>query len=168
MVLCGAGLPPPPDEEFVGGVLFWTVTATGGLKWAHSMPSDNGSVDILGPDCDWLDGGSCCGPLLAHPGKGGKIPKSPAGRLAMVGATSPVRTRSQPPVRLNVMLLTSRRWADLDEPVGDASSKCKEAGGAQDRIIHTGNDDEDGGSCRDPLLVHPGKGWGGEGLLCHA
>ena len=27
--------------------------------------------------------------------------------------------------------------------VGDASSKCKEAGGAQDRIIHN-----DGGSCR--------------------
>jgi hypothetical protein len=26
--------------------------------------------------------------------------------------------------------------------VGDASSKCKEAGGAQDRIIHDGNNDE--------------------------
>ena len=33
-------------------------------------------------------------------------------------------------------LLTSGGRADLDELVGDASSKCKEAGGAQDHIIH--------------------------------
>ncbi len=33
--------------------------------------------------------------------------------------------------------------ADSDELVGDASSKCKEAGGAQDRIFHN-----DGGTCR--------------------
>ena len=31
----------------------------------------------------------------------------------------------------------------MDELAGDASSKCKEAGGAQDRIIHN-----EGGSCR--------------------
>ena len=39
-------------------------------------------------------------------------------------------------------LLTSGGRADSGELVGDASSKCKEAGGAQDRIIHN-----DGGSC---------------------
>jgi len=67
-----------------------TVTATRGLKRACPMPSDDGStaVDILGPDCDWLDRGSCHGPLLVRPGKGGKIPKSLAGRLATVRAAS--------------------------------------------------------------------------------
>jgi hypothetical protein len=54
--------------------------------------------------------------------------------------------------------------------VGDASSKCKEAGGAQDRIIHDGNDDEDGGSCCGPCSRMPWKGWGREGtaspILC--
>ena len=39
-------------------------------------------------------------------------------------------------------LLTSGGRVDLDELAGDASSKCKEAGGAQDRIIHN-----KGGSC---------------------
>ena len=29
------------------------------------------------------------------------------------------------------------------QPVGDASSKCKEAGGARDSIIHSKDDDED-------------------------
>ena len=63
---------------------------------AHSLaPSGNGStaVDILGPNCDWLDRGSLCGPLLVCPEKGGKIPKSLAGRSATVGAASLVRTR---------------------------------------------------------------------------
>ena len=63
---------------------------------AHSLaPSGNGStaVDILGPDRDWLDRGSLCGPLLVCPEKGGKIPKSLAGRSATVGAASLVRTR---------------------------------------------------------------------------
>jgi len=32
--------------------------------------------------------------------------------------------------------------------VGDASSRCKEAGGAQDCIFQDGDGDEDGGSCR--------------------
>jgi len=45
-------------------------------------------------------------------------------------------------------LLTSGGRADSDKLVGDASSKCKEAGGAQDRIIHNGDNDEDRGSCR--------------------
>jgi hypothetical protein len=53
--------------------------------------------------------------------------------------------------------------------VGDASSKCKEAGGAQDRIIHDGNEDEDGGSCRGPRSRTPWKGvvhaWAGQKLL---
>jgi len=44
--------------------------------------------------------------------------------------------------------------------VGDASSKCKEAGGAQDCIFHDGDDDEDGGSCRGPFSRTPWKGWG--------
>ena len=57
-------------------------------------------------------------------------------------------------------LLTSSRRADSDELVGDASSKCKEAGGAQDRIIHNGDDDEDGGSCRGPFSRMAWKGWG--------
>ena len=87
---------PPPDEEFVGGGYYFgpskkrTVTATGGFKRACLMPSNDGSVDILGPDCDWLDRGSRRGPLLVRPGKGGKISKSPAGRSVVVGATSPV------------------------------------------------------------------------------
>jgi len=37
----------------------------------------------------------------------------------------------------------SRRRADPDKSVGDASSKCKEAGGAQDSIVHDNNDNED-------------------------
>jgi len=57
-------------------------------------------------------------------------------------------------------LLTSSRWADSDELVGDASSKCKEAGGAQDRIIHNGGNDVDGGSCCGPFSRVPWKGWG--------
>jgi len=44
--------------------------------------------------------------------------------------------------------------------VGDASSKCKEAGGAQDCIFHDGDDDEDRGSCRGPFSRTPWKGWG--------
>jgi hypothetical protein len=67
-------------------------------------------------------------------------------------------------------LLTSSRRADSDELVGDASSKCKEAGGAQDRIIHNGDDDGDGGSCRGPFTRTPWKGWGKGGtaspILC--
>ncbi len=72
---------------------------------AHLLsPSGNGSMadDILGPDCNWLDRGSLRGPLLVCPGKGGKIPKSLAGRSVTVGAASPVRTRSRPPGRSNV------------------------------------------------------------------
>ena len=57
---------------------------------ACSMPYNDGSMadDILRPDRDWLDGGSRRGPLLLRPGKGGKIPKSPAGQSAVVGAAS--------------------------------------------------------------------------------
>jgi hypothetical protein len=40
-------------------------------------------------------------------------------------------------------LSTSCRRADSDESVGDESSKCKEAGGAQDIIFHNTNDDEE-------------------------
>ncbi len=43
--------------------------------------------------------------------------------------------------------------------VGDASSKCKEAGGAQDRIIHVD-------LVMALFLARPGKGGGGEGLPC--
>ena len=117
----------------------------------HSLaPSGNGSmdVDVLGPDRDWLDGGSLRGPLLVRPGKGGKIPKSSAGQLATVGAASQVQTRSRPPGRSNIKLLTSHHQADSDKLVGDASSKCKEARGAQDHIIHNGDDNENGGGSR--------------------
>ncbi len=38
---------------------------------------------------------------------------------------------------------TSCRWADADESVGDASTKCKEAGGARDGIIHDKDNNED-------------------------
>ena len=72
---------------------------------AHLLaPSGNGStaVNILGRNHDWLDRESLRGPLLVCPGKGGKIPKSLAGQSATVGAASLVRTRSQPPGRLNV------------------------------------------------------------------
>ena len=75
---------------------------------AHLLAlSGNGStaVNILGRDHDWLDRESLCGLLLVCPGKGGKIPKSLAGQLATVGAASPVRTRSRPPGRLNVMFV---------------------------------------------------------------
>ena len=62
-------------------------------------------------------------------------------------ARSPrARRRWEPPARSKPVLdhpdvrtsrlLTSGGRADLDELVGDASSKCKEAGGAQDHIIH--------------------------------
>jgi hypothetical protein len=57
-------------------------------------------------------------------------------------------------------LLTSSHRADSNKLVGDASSKCKEAGGAQDRIIHNGNDDEDAGSCHGPFSCTAWKGWG--------
>ena len=54
--------------------------------------------------------------------------------------------------------------------VGDASSKCKEAGGAQDHIFHDGDDDEDGGFCRGPFSRTPRKRWGRGGtallILC--
>ena len=67
-------------------------------------------------------------------------------------------------------LLTSGGRADSGELVGDASSKCKEAGGAQDRIIHNGDDDGNGGSCRGPFTRTPWKGWGKGGtaspILC--
>ncbi len=39
---------------------------------------------------------------------------------------------------------TSRHRANSEESVGDASSKCKEAGGAQDSIFLNTNDDEEG------------------------
>jgi len=58
VVLCGAGLPSLLTKSLLGG---------GGLFWAFE---DNDG---------WLHGGSCRGPLLVHPGKGCKIPKSPAG-----------------------------------------------------------------------------------------
>ena len=65
-----------------------------------------------------------------------KIPKSHVGRSGRVRATSPVRTRA-------LRLSTSHRRADSDESVGDVSSKCKEAGGAQDIIFHNTNVDEE-------------------------
>ena len=65
-----------------------------------------------------------------------KIPKSHVGRSGRVRATSPVRTRA-------LRLSTSHRLADSDESVGDVSSKCKEAGGAQDIIFHNTNVDEE-------------------------
>jgi hypothetical protein len=37
----------------------------------------------------------------------------------------------------------SRHWSDVDKLVGDASTKCKEAGGARDGIIHDKDDDGD-------------------------
>ena len=90
---------------------------------AHSLaPSGNGStaVDILGPNCDWLDGGSLRGPLLMRPGKGGKIPKSSAGRSATAGAASPVQTRSRPPGRLNVTFVNVKPSGRL----GRAGRRC--------------------------------------------
>jgi hypothetical protein len=84
-------------------------------------------------------------------GHGGKGPTSPAGQSATLGAASLVQTCPQgnadklgrPPGWSNLRLSMSRHWADVDELVGDASTKCKEAGGAQDGIIHNEDNDED-------------------------
>ena len=55
------------------------------------------------------------------PDDGDKIPKGHVGRSSKVPA---------------IMLPTSRLRADSEESGGDGSSKCKEAGGAQDIIVH--------------------------------
>ena len=75
-------------------------------------------------------------------GCGGKTPTSLAGQSMTSGATSPIRTRSRPPGHSNVKLSTSRRRADSDELVGDASIKCKEARGARNSIIHNEEDNK--------------------------
>jgi hypothetical protein len=62
------------------------------------------------------------------PDGGDKLPKGRVGRSSKVPA---------------IMLPTSRLRADSEESGGDGSSKCKEAGGAQDTISHNPDDDEE-------------------------
>jgi hypothetical protein len=80
-------------------------------------------------------------------GHGGKTPTSPAGHLATSGATSWVQARLQgaadkpgcPPEQANVRRAKSRRRADSDK-LKDASTECKEAGGARDGIFNDNNE----------------------------
>ena len=69
-------------------------------------------------------------------GHGDKIPKGHVGCSGRARATSPVCTRV-------IRLATSRCWVDSDESGGDGSSKSKEAGGAQDIIVHNTDVDEE-------------------------
>ena len=66
------------------------------------------------------------GGKAAHEESGATILKSPVGRLVTVRTDTPVRARNA-----------------SDESLDDVSSKCKEAGGAQDNVIHEEDEDKD-------------------------
>ena len=66
------------------------------------------------------------GAKAANEVSGATILKSPVGRLVTVRTDTPVRARNA-----------------SDESLDDVSSKCKEAGGAQDNVIHEEDEDKD-------------------------
>ncbi len=80
-------------------------------------------------------------------GRGGTTPTSLAGRSAMLGAARSVQARLQgaadkpgrPPERANVRRAKSRHQANSDK-LEDASTECKEAGGARDGIFNNNNE----------------------------
>jgi hypothetical protein len=88
-----------------------------------------------------LDGVSGCG---------GKTPTSLAGQSAMLGAARSVQACLQgaadkpgcPPERVNVRRAKSCHRADSDK-LEDASTECKEAGGARDGIFNNNNEHEE-------------------------